>query len=364
MGGIWPDGGANLAAGGPATDTQQLSSAQKELLKANVHSLARNTTPLAESPDTASRATPHYKITPRAAAKLTPRGYGRAALSLFDSSEASAAIEPQVFGPRSEVKRLDIDPQVVNRPAPQFSAAPAVTSPVSKVLDLTEAAPESVQASQQQLQQQQLRNLKSLPVIDQPDYYVKPDLAELATMTDDQLAQVPFFEVGRRGYGKAKFLGVVDVRGVRINDIFIFRHKSLAVYPDESQKPPVGEGFNRPAMITLEHVFPQKRGTKERITNPHAIAKYEQKLRDRATFVSYNSHTGEWVFTVPHFGDKQQNQSLNEDDSALPPLAPMSPKSPIVGDAPAAPTLDTPATGARVAGSFSSPTAFATPRTE
>ncbi len=118
-------------------------------------------------------------------------------------------------------------------------------------------------------------------------------------------------------------------------------------------------------MITLEHVFPQKRGTKERITSPHLVAKYEQKLRDRATFVSYNTHTGEWVFTVPHFGDKQQQQqqhqqSLNDGDSALPPLAPMSPKSPIVGDAPAAPTLDTPSTGSR-AGHFSSPGTFATP---
>lgn len=339
-----------------------MSNAQKELLKANVHSLARNTTTLLESPDASNRATPHYKITPRAAAKLTPRGYGRAALSLFDSSEASAAIEPQVFGPRSEIKRLDIDPQLVNRPAAQFSSAPSVTSPVSKVLDLTEAAPESLQTTQLQQQQQQLRNLKSLPIIDQPDYYVKPDLAELAAMTDEQLAQVPFFEVGRRGYGKVKFLGVVDVRGVRINDIFVFRHKSVVVYPDDSQKPPIGEGFNRPAMITLEHVFPQKRGTKERITSPHVVAKYEQKLRDRATFVSYNTHTGEWVFTVPHFGDKQQQQqqSLNEDDSALPPLAPMSPKSPIVNDAPAAPTLDTPTTGIR-AGHFNSPGTFATP---
>lgn len=112
---------------------QQLSNAQKELLKANVNYLARNVIASAESPEAGNRATPHYKITPRAAAKLTPRGYGRAALSLFDSSEASAAIEPQVFGPRSEVKKLEIDLQLVNRPAPQFSAAPAVTSPQTKV---------------------------------------------------------------------------------------------------------------------------------------------------------------------------------------------------------------------------------------
>jgi hypothetical protein len=144
-----------------------------------------------------------------------------------------------VFGPRSEVKKLEIDLQLVNRPTAQFSSAPAVTSSPSKVVDLTEAAPESIitQPPQQQHHHQQQQqssfqartNSANLPIIDQPDYYVKPDLAELSLMTDEQLSQVPFFEVGRRGYGKVKFLGVVDVRSVRINDIFIFRHKNLVV---------------------------------------------------------------------------------------------------------------------------------------
>lgn len=91
----------------------------------------------------------------------------------------------------------------------------------------TEAAPESLLPAAPQHQPR--AHASSLPVIDQPDYYVKPDLSELALMTEEQLAQVPFFEVGRHGYGKVKFLGVVDVRGVRINDIFIFRHKNVIV---------------------------------------------------------------------------------------------------------------------------------------
>lgn len=85
-------------------------------------------------------------------------------------------------------------------------------------------------------------------------------------------------------------------------------------------------------MITLEHVFPLKRGTKERITAPHLVAKYEQKLRERATFVSYNVHSGEWVFTVPHFGDKMEDESVNLNNTTLPSLVPMSPKSPIANN--------------------------------
>ncbi len=48
----------------------QMSLAQREAMKANVHSLARNAPAASgmtsDSPDGANRATPHYKITPRA----------------------------------------------------------------------------------------------------------------------------------------------------------------------------------------------------------------------------------------------------------------------------------------------------------
>lgn len=88
---------------------------------------------------------------------------------------------------------------------------------------------------------------------------ISPDLSELARMSDAELAEVKNFVVGRRGYGRVKFVGATDVRGVRINDIFVFRHRALLVYPDDEKKPPVGKGFNRPAIVTLERVFPCER---------------------------------------------------------------------------------------------------------
>lgn len=45
--------------------------------------------------------------------------------------------------------------------------------------------------------------------------------------------------------------------------LVVFRHKEVTVYPDEAKKPPVGEGLNRPAEVTLERVWKRNRVTGE-----------------------------------------------------------------------------------------------------
>uniref|UniRef100_A0A1I7XQL5 Nuclear pore complex protein Nup98-Nup96 n=1 Tax=Heterorhabditis bacteriophora TaxID=37862 RepID=A0A1I7XQL5_HETBA len=47
--------------------------------------------------------------------------------------------------------------------------------------------------------------------------------------------------------------------------IVVFRHKEVTVYPDESKKPALGEGLNRPAEVTLERVWHTDRVTKEEV---------------------------------------------------------------------------------------------------
>lgn len=92
--------------------------------------------------------------------------------------------------------------------------------------------------------------------------------------------------------------------------IFIvhIRHKELEIYPEESSKPEMGEGLNVPAEITLERVWPKDRAANELIRDPNnpLVIKFEEILREScdrmgALFVSYNKHTGHWVFRLNHF---------------------------------------------------------------
>lgn len=77
----------------------------------------------------------------------------------------------------------------------------------------------------------------------------------------------------------------------------------MIIYPDDENKPPVGEGLNRKAQITLDQVNYN-----------------EAKLRtvcDKhdTRFVEYRPETGSWVFKVDHFSKYGLNDS-DEDDYA------------------------------------------------
>jgi hypothetical protein len=87
-------------------------------------------------------------------------------------------------------------------------------------------------------------------------YYTKPDVLLLSKLNKDELVQIENFVVGRQGIGSVQFPGKTDVTSLGdINTIVEFYPGEIVVYPDESKKPPVGEGLNKPAIVTLEKVF-------------------------------------------------------------------------------------------------------------
>lgn len=86
------------------------------------------------------------------------------------------------------------------------------------------------------------------------------------------------------------------------------RHKEVVVYPDDSKKPPVGEGLNRRAQVTLDRVWPVDKTTRDPISDPEKLATldYEARLRNvsaknKTRFVEYRPQTGSWVFKVMIF---------------------------------------------------------------
>lgn len=83
------------------------------------------------------------------------------------------------------------------------------------------------------------------------------------------------------------------------------RHQEVTVYPDEDNKPPVGQGLNRSARITLFDIYPIDRTTHEEITDVDRIKmiNYEEYLKELTKkfdgeFVSYDANDGAWVFMV------------------------------------------------------------------
>ncbi|XP_054270044.1 nuclear pore complex protein Nup98-Nup96 isoform X2 [Macrosteles quadrilineatus] len=140
-------------------------------------------------------------------------------------------------------------------------------------------------------------------------YYTIPSMEQLANLLDEEgHCVVDNFTVGRYNYGNIFFPDSFDVSGLNLDDIVHFRHKEVTVYPDESKKPPLGEGLNRAAQVTLDRVWPLDKVKREPISDPAALEEldYEATLRHAcakmgARFKEYRSQTGSWVFKVDHF---------------------------------------------------------------
>lgn len=151
------------------------------------------------------------------------------------------------------------------------------------------------------------------------NYFLQPSLTQLAAMARDDpesLAHVANFTVGRPGVGSVRWLEEVDVRGVDVDALVRLTKGGVEVYLDDANKPPVGEGLNCAARITLLKVHKMDEATKRPTTDADAIERFTVKLkklaaRQGATFVSYQPERGEWRFDVEHFS----RYGLLDDDS-------------------------------------------------
>ncbi|THU62626.1 hypothetical protein C4D60_Mb01t07080 [Musa balbisiana] len=148
-----------------------------------------------------------------------------------------------------------------------------------------------------------------MPKLRHADYYTKPSIQELAVK---ELAEPGFcchvrdFVVGRHGYGSIKFYGETDVRQLDLESIIQFNNREVIVYGDDSKKPPVGQGLNKPAEVTLLNVKCMNRRTGQQYTEGPKVEKYKEMLTQKtqeqgAEFISFDPIKGEWKFKVSHF---------------------------------------------------------------
>lgn len=157
-------------------------------------------------------------------------------------------------------------------------------------------------------------------ILTRPEYYTVPSLDELV-ISEDGTCVVQGFTVGRLGYGNVCFPEAIDVSNINIDELVHFRHKEITIYPDDTKKPPIGQGLNRRAQITLDKVWPLDKKAKEHVTDVDSLMKidYAGKLRrlcdkQNTRFVEYRPDTGSWVFRVDHFSKYGHPDSNDEDE--------------------------------------------------
>ncbi|XP_029412463.1 nuclear pore complex protein Nup98-Nup96 isoform X4 [Nannospalax galili] len=152
-------------------------------------------------------------------------------------------------------------------------------------------------------------------------YYTIPSMDDLAKITNEKgECVVSDFTIGRKGYGSIYFEGDVNLTNLNLDDIVHIRRKEVIVYVDDNQKPPVGEGLNRKAEVTLDGVWPIDKTSRCLIKSPDRLAdiNYEGRLeavsrKQGAQFKEYRPETGSWVFKVSHFS-KYGLQDSDEDE--------------------------------------------------
>ncbi|CEF64036.1 Peptidase S59, nucleoporin domain and Gamma-secretase subunit Aph-1 family and Nuclear protein 96 domain and Nucleoporin FG repeat-containing protein [Strongyloides ratti] len=140
-------------------------------------------------------------------------------------------------------------------------------------------------------------------------YYLRPAIEEMRKLVENGKVQLKKgLLISRQGYGSVYWPGPFELSNIVIDDVVVFKRREVTVYPDDENKPPLGEGLNRPAEISLECVWPVDPDTKEYIQDVERLE--ELNFRDRlerislkndSIFLDYKPSTGTWTFKVKHF---------------------------------------------------------------
>ncbi|KAL1222783.1 Nuclear pore complex protein NUP98A [Cardamine amara subsp. amara] len=148
-----------------------------------------------------------------------------------------------------------------------------------------------------------------MPKLRQSDYFTEPRIQELAAKEradPGYCRRVRDFVVGRHGFGSIKFMGETDVRRLDLESLVQFNNREVIVYMDESKKPAVGQGLNKPAEVALLNIKCVDKKTGKQFTEGERVEKYKLMLKRKAEaqgaeFVSFDPVKGEWKFRVEHF---------------------------------------------------------------
>ncbi|KAK9710390.1 hypothetical protein K7432_008451 [Basidiobolus ranarum] len=356
-----------------------------------LHSSISNTDVLASSTVQKKKYsnTPHFKSTPRSSSKIKLRGFplgssmtastyklnSSSSVHLFESTNDDTVLSPEAFTPKQSVKKLVINHKIgdtLDRGTPIFGGSTPnsqTTTPTTNPRtvkfnpdlntyfghdDADSPQENGVRTLSYLMAETSNDNImNSSPVntdfgteygvttpptkLPTSEYWCSPSVGELKKLSKEGLKNIPEFEVGRIGYGKVRFLEPVDISGLDLSlilgEVVIFEKKSCTVYPDETIKPPVGNGLNVPALISLEQCWPIDKSTRKFITdrNSPRLQQHIRKMKSipETEFVDFNLDDGSWSFIVQHFSrygldddDEEEEETLPSSNNSKPLLAP------------------------------------------
>ncbi|KAL1662278.1 nucleoporin autopeptidase-domain-containing protein [Schizophyllum commune] len=256
------------------------------------------------------------------------------ALSLSQSPTKS--VGPDMFlngaspqfgsGSRRSVKKLVLDKKIEPQdlfhktgspspsPAPKITFDPALSRAAREreYAEETAGRPLELPAPAKQRTTPRFTAAAADDGVAEGEYWTKPDISVLKHKSHAELSAFPNLVVGRAGYGEIHFLDPVDLTGLTrltdlLGEVVRFDEKECCVYPDvdDDDKPPLGQGLNVRAEISLLHCWALDKATREPIKDPKhpQVVKHVKKLAAMKDthFVGFDHAEGKWTFTVDHF---------------------------------------------------------------
>uniref|UniRef100_K3X9T9 Peptidase S59 domain-containing protein n=1 Tax=Globisporangium ultimum (strain ATCC 200006 / CBS 805.95 / DAOM BR144) TaxID=431595 RepID=K3X9T9_GLOUD len=140
------------------------------------------------------------------------------------------------------------------------------------------------------------------PTLSNPQLSTIPEYSQLRQMMSEDLAQVHGFAIRSAEYGVIEWPGVTDVRGLHLDEIVHFSEDEVVVYPDNyHDKPVVGMGLNKRAVLQLAHIYPSEPASSEEKVAAFVERLKTHTLRFGGVFLDYAQNGGVWKFEVEHF---------------------------------------------------------------
>lgn len=131
-------------------------------------------------------------------------------------------------------------------------------------------------------------------------------LGEANDLPPSALADVFDVTVARPGYGRITFLGPTDLRsGMDFAGLVAIGDKKVRVYPEDYEdKPPLGEGLNKPSVVEMHNYhLTDKHGA--RVTSQEKMERALRKLSaaQGVEYLGYDIATGVYTFKAFHWSE-------------------------------------------------------------